>query len=256
MGLRYDRTGFGDIVICQDERGFRYGTDAVILAHEASKSPKASRQSCVIGDLGTGTGIVPLILSEKTGAGRIWGMEVQEACYELAVKNALDNGLSDRVKFMRCDVRDLADRLKEKEMEEMAGAFDIITANPPYMAKGEGIESRDDGTAIARHEIMGGLDDFIRCASLLLKDKGDFYMIHRPGRLVDICQGCRRFSLEPKEMTFISGKPMEKPKLLLVKAVKNGGADLKIKAPFAVRSEEGQFTEEMLRAYGCGDSGA
>ena len=241
MALRYDRTGFNDIVICQDEEEFCYGTDAVILAHEASKSAKTEKEDCAIADLGTGTGIIPLILSQKTKAGRIVGVEVQEHSFRLAEKNAGANGLDGRVTFIHENVRDVGERFPAE--------FDVVTTNPPYTASGVGIESVNSAKAVARHEILGTLEDFLKAASLILKDKGELYMIHRPNRIVDICQGCREWSLEPKEMTFISGKPGEKPNLLLVKCVKNGGRDLKIMEPFAVRDGEGRFTERMLRYY-------
>ena len=215
MALRYDRTGFNDIVICQDPDEFCYGTDAVILAREASRSAMASRKECAIADLGTGTGIVPLIGEE--------------------------NGLSGRVSFVMGNVRDVS--------TGYGGEFDIVTSNPPYTAGGEGIESGNDAKAIARHEILGTLDDFLKAAAFMLKDKGEFYMIHRPGRIVDICAGCRKYGLEPKEMTFISGKPGEKPNLLLIKCVKNGGRDLRVLAPFAVRNDDGSFSERMLKCY-------
>ncbi len=241
MALRYDRTGFNDIVICQDPEEFCYGTDAVILAHEAAGSAMAHRRDCAIADLGTGTGIVPLILSQKTEAGRIMGIEVQKHSFALAEKNRRENGLDDRISFVLGNVKNVS--------REYGAEFDIVTSNPPYTAEGEGIESGNSAKAIARHEILGTLDDFLKAASIMLKDKGEFYMIHRPGRIVDICQGCRENGLEPREMTFISGKPGEKPNLLLIKCVKNGGRDLKILPPFAVRNTDGSFTEKMLRCY-------
>lgn len=241
MALRYDRTGFKDIVICQDPDEFCYGTDAVILAHEASRSAMALRKDCAIADLGTGTGIVPLILSQKTAAGRIMGIEVQERSFRLAERNGEENGLSGRVSFVMGNVRDVS--------PGYGGEFDIVTSNPPYTAGGEGIESGNDAKAIARHEILGTLDDFLKAAAFMLKDKGEFYMIHRPGRIVDICAGCRKYGLEPKEMTFISGKPGEKPNLLLIKCVKNGGRNLRVLAPFAVRNDDGSFSERMLKCY-------
>lgn len=247
MALRLDKTGFNSVVICQDTEEFCYGTDAVILAHEASLSPKAKSSECRIADLGTGTGIIPLILSQKTRAGSIYGIEAQEHSYQLAVRNAMDNGLSDRVRFVCGNVKDVSHL--DDFGGEKAGIFDIVTANPPYTVAGAGIESENEAKAIARHEILGTLDDFLRAAAVLLKDKGEFYMINRPNRLVDICEGCRKYSLEPKEMTFISGKPSEKPNLILIKCVKNGKRELKVKAPFAVRNEDGTFSEIMMDTY-------
>ena len=158
MALRYDRTGFNDIVICQDPDEFCYGTDAVILAHEAAGSAMAHRRDCAIADLGTGTGIVPLILSQKTEAGRIMGIEVQKHSFDLAEKNRRENGLDDRISFVLGNVKNVS--------REYGAEFDIVTSNPPYTAEGEGIESGNSAKAIARHEILGTLDDFLKQTGL------------------------------------------------------------------------------------------
>lgn len=195
-------------------------------------------------DLGTGTGIVPLILSHKTEAGYIGGLELQQNSFDLAVKNAEHNALTDRLHFFHGDVSSFS-----PEETELAETFDIVTGNPPYTAGNSGIESKNKAKAIARHETSGSLDDFVRQASKLLRDRGDFYMVHRPSRLVDICEACRKYRLEPKEMRFVSGKPGEKPNIILVHCTKNGNRELKILEPIAVHDKKGNYTQEILTIY-------
>lgn len=242
MELRLDDTGFNGIEIYQNPEEFCYGVDAVLLADFASKPNNAAKESCRIIDLGTGTGIVPLILSHKTKAGTIFGVEVQKNSWELAEKNRIHNGLEDRLTFLHTDLKDLKE-------ESLRGSFDIVTSNPPYTAGNCGIESANRAKMIARHETTADLDAFIAKAAWLLKEKGDFYMVHRPSRLIDICESCRKHKLEPKEMRFVSGKPMEKPNILLVHCVRNGNRQLKILDPLAVRDENGGYTDEIRRIY-------
>lgn len=242
MELRLDDTGFGSIEIYQCPEDFCYGVDAVLIADFASKSPKAQRPKSRIIDLGTGTGIIPLILSHKTKAEYIAGVEVQKKSFDIGCRNVEHNNLKGRVEVFNSDVKDFDD-------ENLHEAFDIVTSNPPYTEGNRGIESKNIAKAIARHEITASLDDFVARASWLLKDRGDFYMVHRPARLVDICETCRKYRLEPKELCFVSGKPMEKPNILLVHCVKNGNRELKILPPIAVHDESGDYTKEIWSAY-------
>jgi len=242
MTLRYDETGFGNIGIYQEPEEFCYGVDAVLLADFAAQGAR-KRRNCRIMDLGTGTGIVPLILSHKTEAGYIGGLEVQEHSFELVKKNIACNHLENRVFGFHGDVS------RFDEEEALAGTFDVVTANPPYFIGGGGLSSQNQAKAIARRETTGTLDDFLRLASKLLRDKGDFYMVHRPDRLIDIATGCRKHRLEPKELRFVSGKPMEKPNILLVHCVKYGNPELRVLPPLAVHNEDGSYTNEILNIY-------
>ena len=242
MQLRYDETGFGDIGIFQAPEEFCYGVDAVLLADFAAQGARKRRQ-CRIMDLGTGTGIIPLILAHKTDAPYIGGLEVQPNSFELVKKNIEHNRLTGRLFAFQGDVSSFSLE------EELAATFDVVTTNPPYFVGGGGIESRNPAKSIARHETTGALEDFLRLASKLLRERGDFYMVHRPSRLVDIITGCRKYRLEPKELRFVSGKPMEKPNILLVHCVKYGNPELKILSPLAVHNENGSYTNEILKIY-------
>lgn len=242
MNLRLDETGFGNLKIFQNPEEFCYGVDAVLLAGFASEGARKKRENCRIMDLGTGTGIVPLILSHKTQAGYIAGLEVQKNSWDLAVKNAEYNLLTGRVRFFHGDVKGFSNK-------SLAGTFDVVTSNPPYTAGASGIESSNKAKAIARHETTASLDDFIKTAAVLLRDKGEFYMVHRPARLVDICESCRRHRLEPKELCFVSGKPLEKPNIILVHCTKNANRELRILDPLFVHNENGSYSQEILKLY-------
>ncbi|MGN0658859.1 MAG: tRNA1(Val) (adenine(37)-N6)-methyltransferase [Emergencia sp.] len=245
MNLRLDETGFGDLKIYQDPEEFCYGVDAVLLAGFAAEGASAAKGRSGAGrimDLGTGTGIVPLILSHKTDAGYIGGIELQENSFRLAEKNAEINMLGGRLHFFRANVRDF-------EPGDLAETFDIVTANPPYTRESGGLRSANMAKALARHEIEGNLDDFVKLAAKLLRDKGDFYMVHRPSRLADICSCCRQHHLEPKELQFVSGKPSESPNIVLVHCSRNGNPGLKIGPQGHVHEEDGSYSREILRLY-------
>ncbi len=242
MGLRLDDTGFGGLEIFQQPEEFCYGVDAVLLADFASQAARKRKACCRIMDLGTGTGIVPLILSHKTEAAYIGGVEIQNNSYQLALKNCRHNGLSGRLHFFHEDVLDFG-------KGQLSESFHIVTANPPYTAGSRGIESSNRAKAIARHETTAALEDFVKTAARLLRDRGDFYMVHRPARLVDICESCRVYGLEPKEMRFVSGKPMEKPNIVLIHCVKNGNRELKLLDPLYVHQENGTYSDEILKIY-------
>ncbi len=250
MAPRLDETGFGDIRIYQDPEGFCYGVDAVLLADFAAGSVADRRRTCTrIADLGTGTGIVPLILAHKTDIPEICGIEIQKGSFELALKNIEVNGLSGRLHFVRDDIRRIAEEGFVTDEKIKADSFDAVTANPPYTRPSGGIPSGNEAVRIARHEVLAELDDFIKAAALLLRDKGEFFMVHRPARLVDICELCRKEHLEPKELRFVSGKPMERANMILVHCVKNGNRELSILKPLSIRTAEGGYSDEMLAIY-------
>lgn len=242
MSLRLDDTGFGQLQIYQNPKEFCYGVDAVLLADFAANNCKKKSQNHRLIDLGMGTGIVPLLLSYMTDAGYIAGVEVQESSWQLAMMNREYNGLEDRLEFFLADV-------KNGLPKSLTGTFDVVTSNPPYTAGSRGIESSNRAKAIARHETTASLDDFIKCASQLLSDKGEFFMVHRPARLVDICESCRNHKLEPKQMRFVSGRPGEKPNILLVHCVKNGNRELRIMKPLFVHNVDESYSTEIKGIY-------
>lgn len=241
---RIDVTGFGTVRVIQDPDEFCYGVDAVILADIAARRAKPIRQDSRIMDLGTGSGIIPLILSHKTVAGHIYGVEVQRDSWDRAVRSAELNELTDRLEFINCDVNDILSVRPDLKM-----SFDVITCNPPYTPLSGGMKPESTAKMIARHETTAGIDDFIRVTSELLKDHGELFLVHRPSRMVDIFVSARKHKMEPKAARLVVPRDGEEPNIVLIHMIKNGGADLNILPPLAVHDLEGGFTSELKEAY-------
>lgn len=238
-GERIDDIGFGNLRLIQKPEDFCYGIDAVLLATFAEVTVGGRAI-----DLGTGTGIIPMILSHRTQAAEIVGVEVQRDSYERGLRNIALNGLEGRVRMIHGDVKHLI-------AEELAArhSFDAVLTNPPYIKGGGGLKNKADARTIARHETTAELSDFVGEAGLLLKDKGDFYMVHRPSRLVDISVLCRQNRLEPKELRLVSPNRDAAPNILLLHCVKNGKPELKFLDPLYVYNGDGGYTKEILRLY-------
>ncbi len=237
MAERLDEIGFGGLKLVQDTDHFCYGIDAVLLADAAA----AGRHRKYI-DLGTNNGIIPVILADLTDAREIKGIEMQERPAALAARNVEINGFSDRIEIINSDILDIAKYLP-------AGCCDAVTCNPPYTAQGAGIINGGNALTAARHETTASLEDFIKCASYLLADKGALYMIHRPSRIIDIACACRANRLEPKFLRFISPRKGEKPNLMLITCRKNAGRELKLEEPLAVYGDDGKYTDEIMKIY-------
>ncbi|MEL7654722.1 MAG: tRNA1(Val) (adenine(37)-N6)-methyltransferase [Bacillota bacterium] len=238
-GERIDEIGFGNLRLIQKPEDFCYGIDAVLLATFAEV-----RKNANVIDLGTGTGIIPVILSHKTEASEIIGVEIQKDSYERGLRNIQINDLGERVKLIHSDVKHL---VKDKKVSPHS--FDAVLTNPPYVKGDGGLKNKDDAKMIARHETTASLSDFIHEASLLLKDRGDFYMVHRPNRLVDISVLCRQYKLEPKELRLVSPNKESAPNILLIHCVKHGKPDLKFLDPLYVYDGAGNYTQEIMRLY-------
>lgn len=256
MNFQVDDIGFDGLTLKQDSNAFCYGTDAILLAYVAGRgniryafgaknidirNKKKEGEYAV--DLGTGNGVIPLILSRKTDIKKIVGVDVQKASIELARENIERNRLSDRIDIIESDVRIL------ERFKDLRGKTGLVTCNPPYKADGAGLKSGNSARDIARHEILGSLQDFIICSGFLLKEKGDFFLINRSERLVDVIEFCRRESLEPKELQFFSGHEGEPPNLFIVHCVKRGNKELKIMPVVNIRDDEGNYTDIIKRAY-------
>ncbi len=241
---RVDATGFGPILIIQDPEEFCYGVDAVILADFAAKRAKSIRSQSRIIDLGTGSGIIPLILSQKTESDHLFGVEIQENSWDRAYRSAALNELEDRLEFIKADVMDLS-----AERPEFKGSFDAVTCNPPYTSGGGGMKSENPAKMIARHETTASLEDFIRVSAEILKDRGELFMVHRPSRLVDIFVCSRKYRLEPKAIRMVVPRAGEEANIVLIHMVKNGGADLSVLPPLVIHEQNGGFTMELEEAY-------
>lgn len=241
-GERIDDIGFGHLKLIQKPEEFCYGVDAVILADFASRCKKGAVKTIV--DLGTGTGVIPLILSYKMDAENIVGVELQEGSWKRALRNAAMNGLSHRISFINGDVSRFAEW-----GADLKGQTDVVVSNPPYFIRGGGLINDASAKTIARHETTAGLKEFLECSKYLLANKGDLFMVHRPSRLADLCCYGRELGLEPKEIRFVSPNKKTAPNILLIHFVKGGGKELRFLDPLYVYEESGGYTEDLLEAY-------
>lgn len=237
---RVENIGFGGLKLIQDPKEFCYGVDAVILADFAYSFCPDFRFAV---DLGTGTGIIPFILSHKNESATFIGVELQETSVIMAEKGCKLNSLEHRIDFVRADVSDLSDEICGERK------VDIVTCNPPYFARGGGIPSDNRSRFIARHETTATVEDFIKAAALILKGKGHFFMVHRPSRLVDIFYFCRKYGLEPKDIRYVSPRKGETPNIVLIHCTAGGGRELRIMKELCIYSHDGSYTEEIEQIY-------
>lgn len=224
--------------IIQKKKGFCFGMDAVLLSGFARV-----RDGETAIDLGTGTGIIPILLEAKTEGRHFTGLEIQDEVADMAARSVRLNGLEDRVEIVRGDIKE-ASRLFGK------ASFDIVTSNPPYMNDSHGLKNPDLPKAIARHEVLCTLEDVTREAALLLKPGGRFYMVHRPHRLAEIISALREHRLEPKRMKLVHPFVDKEANMVLIEAVRGGRSMMKVEAPVIVYREPGVYTEEIYTIYG------
>lgn len=236
---RIDDLEYKGLKIIQNTEGFCFGIDSILLADFAKD---IKRNSKVI-DLGTGTGIIGILLCAKTEISHMVGIEIQEEVYDIAKRNVKLNKLEEKFTLMNINI-------KELDKKQEIGKFDAIVTNPPYKKENTGIQNENEKKLISRHEIAANLEDFIRISSQLLKDKKDLYMVHRPDRLVDIIELLRKYRVEPKKLKLVYPKPEKEPNLLLIKATKNAKPFLKVEKPLYVYKENGEYTDEILKIYG------
>ena len=224
--------------IIQKKKGFCFGMDAVLLSGFAQV-----KEGEVAVDLGTGTGIIPILLEAKTKGKHFTGLEIQEEVAEMAGRSVRLNQLENRVDIVRGDIKE-ASRLFGK------ASFDVVTSNPPYMNDNHGLKNPELPKAIARHEVFCTLDDVCREASLLLKSGGRFYMVHRPHRLAEIITALKTSKLEPKRRKLVHPVVDKEANMVLIEAVRGGRSMMKVEAPIIVYREPGVYTQEIYDVYG------
>ena len=213
--------------LIQKNNGLTFGTDAFLLAAYVTPEPRAL---CV--DLGSGTGIISLLLAQKGKVARAVGVEVQADFAELINKNAALNGLADRVSALHTDARELSQIMLGAHVGEAQGrAADIVVCNPPYMKTHSGARNEHDEKFIARHEVCGDIGDFCAAAARVLRFGGRFYVVYRPDRLSDLMTAMRQNKLEPKRMTFVHADEQSEPSMVLVEARASGAAGMTVTAP-------------------------
>ncbi len=235
---RIDDLEYKDLKIIQNKNGFCFGIDAVLLSDFAKNIKKNS----IVMDLGTGTGIIPILLCGKTELDKIIGVEIQEEVYDMASRSIKLNNLNERFEVINENIKNLIN-IYEKN------SFDVVVTNPPYKKQNTGVINEEEKKLISRHEILADLEDFISISNKLLKDKGEFYMIHRPERIVDIFSLMRKYKIEPKEIRFVFSNEENPPKMVLIRGVKNGGQYLKFRENLYIYKKDGSYTEEILKIY-------
>ena len=224
--------------IIQKKNGFCFGMDAVLLSGFArvKQGEKAI-------DLGTGTGIIPILLEAKYEGEHYTGLEIQDEMADMAARSVALNHLEEKVSIVKGDI---------KEASRLFGAasFDVVTSNPPYMNDAHGLKNPDLPKAISRHEVLCTLDDVTREAARLLRPGGRFYMVHRPHRLIEIITALTKYKLEPKRMKMVHPFVEKDANMVLIEAVRGGKSMIKVEAPSVVYQEPGVYTQEIYDIYG------
>lgn len=223
--------------IIQDPKKFCFGIDAVLLSDFA----KAKKDEIVF-DIGTGTGIIPILMSAKTSAKKYFAIDIQQESVDMARRSIKLNKLTDKIEVFHLDIKKVFEKFEKN-------SINVVTSNPPYMNMGGGLINEYDAKAIARHEIFCNLDDIVKATSLLLKPNGRFYMVHRPNRLCDIICTLRNYKLEPKTIRFVQPYENKEPNMVLIESIKNGKAFIKILPNLIVYNKDKQYTDEINRIY-------
>ena len=230
-GERLDDLQIGGLELIQNPSGFCFGVDAVFLSDFVKVKPGET-----VLDLGTGNGIIPILLSAKTSGKRFTGLEIQENTADMARRSVIYNHLEGRVDIVTGDIKEAAEIFKP-------AFFDVITTNPPYMLSQHGLRNPDDAKAIARHEVLCTLDDILRESMRLLQDKGRFYMVHRPFRLTEIMIKMNHYKIEPKRIQFIHPYIDKEPVLVLIEGVRGARPRVTVEPPIIIYEGCGRKNE-------------
>lgn len=237
---RIDDLQYKDLKIIQETDGFCFGIDSILLSDFAKNIKKNSK----VADLGTGTGIIGLLLCKKTNLAEMTGIEIQEDVANMAERSIKLNNLEEKFGIINSNINEIfSKKLLEKNV------FDVVVMNPPYKEVGTGEINENEKKLISRHEIKANLSDFIKTASGLLKDKGELYIVHKPERMPDIIQKLRENKIEPKELRVVYSNKNSEASLILIKAVKGGKKFLKIDRPLYIYNESGKYSDEIKQIY-------
>jgi tRNA1Val (adenine37-N6)-methyltransferase len=235
---RLDDLQINGYKIIQHPDKFCFGMDAVLLSGFATVNEGEKAL-----DLGTGTGILPILLEAKNKGEHYTGLEIQPESAEMASRSVKYNDLQDKIDIIEGDIKD-ASAIFGK------ASFEVVTSNPPYMTNHHGLKNPSDAKAIARHELLCSLDDVVRETAAVLKPKGRCYFVHRPFRLVEIFEAMRKYKIEPKRMRLVYPYVDKQPNMVLIEGVRGGGAQLTVEPPLIVYDAPGKYTEEILEIYG------
>ena len=235
---RIDDLQRAGLKIIQDPGRFCFGMDAVLLAH-FTNVPDGSE----VLDFGTGTGIIPILMSALSNASHLTGLEIQEESADMADRSVRLNGIEEKVTIVRGDIKEAAGIFPR-------ASFDVITCNPPYLQGGHGISNPEDAKAIARHEILCTLEDVVANAEVLLKTGGRFCMVHRPFRLSEIMNVMHDHHLEPKRMRLVYPFADREPNMVLIEGVRGGNMRIGVEKPLILQNADGTYTDEVKEWYG------
>jgi len=224
--------------IIQHPGKFCFGMDAVLLSNFANVKKGEN-----VLDLGTGTGIIPILLTAKTEGRHFTGLEIQEESADMARRSVTHNHLEEQVEIVNGDI---------KEAAQIFGlaSFDVITTNPPYMIGQHGIANASDAKAIARHEVLCTLDDILQQSAQILKPRGRFYMVHRPFRLPEILSKMIAVGIEPKRMRMVHPFVDKEPNMVLIEGMRDANSRMTVERPLIVYKEVGVYSDELLGEYG------
>lgn len=226
------------LVLLQDKARFCFGMDAVLLSGFA----QAKRGDRVL-DMGTGTGILPILMSAKTEASELVGLELQPESADMAERSVRLNHLEDRVSIVTGDLCRASELFGKS-------TFDVVVSNPPYMNEGHGIVNPSEAKMIARHELFCTFSDVAREAAAVLKPGGHFYLVHRPFRLSELMVTLTEYRLEPKRMRLVYPFVDREPNMVLLECVRGGKPSLTVEKPLIIWEKPGIYTEEVRERYG------
>lgn len=237
-GERVDDLQRNGYRIIQDEKRFCFGMDAVLLSGFA-RVKKGER----VLDLGTGTGIIPLLLEAKSEGAHFTGLEIQQDSADMARRSVALNHLEEKIDIVTGDIKDASARFG-------ASSFDVITTNPPYMIYEHGLQNEQDAKSIARHEVLCTLEDIVTQSAKLLKPKGRMFMVHRPFRLVEILTCMSKHGIEPKRMKLVYPFIDKEPNMVLIEGLRGGNSRITVEKPLIVYEKPGVYTPEIYDVYG------
>ncbi len=237
-GERLDELQRNGYVIIQDPKRFCFGMDAVLLSGFAQV--KSGERAL---DLGTGTGIIPILLEAKTSGTHFTGLEIQQESADMAKRSVRLNKLESKIEIVSGDIKD-ASRIFG------ASSFHVVTVNPPYMIGNHGLQNNLDAKTIARHEILCTLEDIMRESTKLLLPKGRFYMVHRPFRLSEIMCVMTKYGIEPKRMRLVYPYIDREPNMVLIEGLRGGKPRMTVEKPLIVYQAQGVYTDEIIEWYG------
>lgn len=224
--------------IIQNPDKFCFGMDAVLLSGFVR-----TKKGDTLLDMGTGTGIIPILLEAKTECAHLIGLEIQPESADMARRSMALNGLSDKIEIITGDI-------KEADNIFPSASFDCITCNPPYMIGQHGLTNPQEPKAIARHEILCTLEDVISRAAKLLKPGGNFFLVHRPFRLAEIMTTMSKYKLEPKRMQLVFPYVDKEPNMVLLEASRGGRPRMTVEKPLIVYKSPGVYMPDIYDIYG------